>query len=247
MTEYHTYTLRSKLHALKSNLVRDAAAFAQVMERPAPSRARSTQVLDDLELLELHRPRARARRRGRERSRRTSSWNWDEAWPTNMRAAEVVAMRDWWVRFIKGNGPWEWFVTLTFTDDISEKEARRLTRRWLARVRQGARTRAGRTVPFGWVMAVEYTTNARVHLHLLVKADGALTGLPRYRWQQRWESVGDKCGMARVDPARGRASPYLTKYIGKGGRLDCGGKLRGGWLESPGSNRNLGAQRGHAG
>jgi hypothetical protein len=172
------------------------------------------------------REKSRKRRRsGRPRPRFSSAWFRDDR-PSLHGSPE--SMRVAWSRLISRNGPWEWFVTLTFNRDLSDSAARRFCGRWLAVLRQAARDHAsesGRRVSWRWVRATEYTCRGRVHLHLLLAADGALAGLHRFSWARRWESVGSWCGVARILPVVQAAARYVSKYAGKGGRLDIGGAL----------------------
>lgn len=165
-------------------------------------------------------------------------WAWadDQApRPITWSERDIAKLEKYWATFIKVNGPWELFITLTFTNDVSLRYALRAARVYLARLQQAARTRAEHKVSFGWVMAVEPTTADRWHLHLLVKASGALVTIPRYRWACRWKGAGNNCGIAKVLPAEKRAAPYLCKYVTKGGQLNAGGHLRR-WKDNDQSN-----------
>lgn len=136
-----------------------------------------------------------------------------------------------WVKWIRVNDPFNWFVTLTFKNDVSVELAHRLLDRWLARLAQAVRDKSGHQAPLTCVCATEWTTNRRVHLHLVVKAPG-LDEHRRKRWSKTWEGLSALCGMARTHPAARRAAPYLTKYIGKGGLLHVRGRFVG-WHPVP--------------
>jgi len=168
--------------------------------------------------------------RSKPRPRRTNCnlWAWaDDQAPRPIVWSEddIAKLEHYWAKFISVNGPWEWFVTLTFKDDVSLGYALKTVRVYLARIHQAAQTRSGHKVSFGWVMAVEPTTSGRLHLHLLVKASGALVTLPRFRWECRWKNAGGNCGIAKVLPAKRAAAPYLCKYVTKNGQLNAGGDL----------------------
>ena len=189
---------------------------------------RPKQHLTAREQVELHQPRKTRRRSGRQRSRDRSLWAWDDdksPRPIIWTPEQLTALRVYWSKFIKANGPWEWFVTLTFKQDVSLGYALRSARGYLARLRQAAKTRAEHQVSFGWVMAVEPTTADRWHLHLLVKASGALVTLSRFRWECRWKGARGKSGIAKILPAEKPAAPYLCKYTTKGGQLNAGGDV----------------------
>jgi len=158
--------------------------------------------------------RGRTRRHGKERPRRSSVVGaacqrysdrpiWVEG-QDELRAA--------WVDWIRVNDPFDWFVTFTFKEDVFVELAVRLLDRWLARLAQACRDKSGHAAPLTCVCAIEWTTNLRVHLHLVVKAP-KLRDHRRTRWCKLWEGLSHVCGMARIHPAASRAAPYLTKYI----------------------------------
>lgn len=140
-----------------------------------------------------------------------------------------------WKRWIMANGPWDWFLTLTFTEDWymgiigHEESALAIFRQFLGRVKQAhkqARANAGlrRNPRFRWVTAMEPHADGRIHLHSLIAAAG-LSDMSRFRAESRWEACGG--GMARILPAVNKAAPYLSKYIAKGGFLLSGASGEG--------------------
>jgi|GEM_PF-5793408 len=174
----------------------------------------------------------RRRRHGKPRERFSPIGQACERWDDRpMNVGMRVALRDQWAKWIEVNGPWTWFVTLTFKEDVSVGRGNRLLDRWLARLAQACRDKSGHQAVLTCVCAVEWTTNRRVHLHLVAKAPG-LDEHRRKRWQHIWEETSYVCGMARIHPARRRAAPYLTKYLGKGGLLHVRGRFVG-WHPTP--------------
>ena len=162
----------------------------------------------------------------------------------SVRLAEKV-----WANWITRNGPWDWFCTLTFRpeDDFrlgvveEEEDCLKIFRKWLGRVMQAhAQHRANsglRQKPRSrWVVAVEPHSDGRIHLHCLIAACG-LSDLSRFRWESRWEQAGG--GMARILPAVGKAAPYLSKYVSKGGFLISGASGQSQMRADAKSRRNL--------
>jgi len=195
---------------------------------PVPRPYRATGIDSVFKLHRQLTARRPYRRHGRPRNTRSCLWSWDTDKTESDSPAGKLELRRRWIKLINSNQPWEWFVTLTFKFDVSERQARRLFRRWAARLRQAARdSNGGRDPRFAVVLATERTTRGRVHFHALAKAGGLLESLSRYRWAARWESVGGACGMARINAAQRGACQYLTKYIAKGGALDAAGYFVG--------------------
>jgi len=164
-----------------------------------------------------------------------------------------------WQSWIKQNKPWSWFVTLTFTTDVSVKQSLKLFKVYFGRLSQatkeigrhpdpdsppGSRVKGKTRMPRAsakYVLAVEETCKGRVHLHVLLGGKG-FDKLSMYRWQRRWEALSEVCGMARIYPAVDRAAPYLTKYITKGSELYVGGnfvKWNNNLLHPPGKRKPL--------
>ena len=90
-------------------------------------------------------------------------------------------LRQAWVDWIRVNDPFDWFVTFTFKEDVSVELAVGLLDRWLARLAQACRDKSGHAASLTCVCAIEWTTNHRVHLHLVVKAL-SLRDHRRLRW-----------------------------------------------------------------
>lgn len=132
------------------------------------------------------------------------------------------AFAEAWSRWIDGAAAWNWFATLTFKEDVSVERAEKLARRWLARLAEATRQKSQSDPKLQSVTAIEWTCQGRVHIHIVIEAQG-LDGHRRLRWQHRWEELDRVCGMARVFPASEAASAYLGKYLGKGGVITLSG------------------------
>lgn len=136
------------------------------------------------------------------------------------------ALREAWSDYLNAGGPWDWFTTHTFKQDASPRLALRFWDVWFARLSEACRQKAKRRPNTRAAVAIEWTTNQRVHLHSVIRARG-LQAYSRLRWQHRWEGIARNwTGIARVHSANdSRATSYLAKYMGKGGFL----VLRGTW------------------
>lgn len=153
------------------------------------------------------------------------------------RSPEGAALRADWVDWLKAQGRWDWFCTFTFTKDVSAAQAERRFKQWVARLQQSLNhhSKSRKHVRVTFVLAIEYTTLKRVHLHAILKAN-ALQKANRTRWAGRWDSIGFECGIAQVLPARPEACAYVVKYITKDGRLTIGGPFTT-WHHPPESRK----------
>jgi hypothetical protein len=169
----------------------------------------------------------RKRRHGRERSRSepmaAGIRTLDDSLAVKVTNAEL---RDQWGRWIDRAAEWDWFTTHTFKDDVFPDRALRLFDRWLARLAEAIREKSRCSPELQSACAVEWTCRGRVHLHAVVSGR-RLSDHRRLRWQHGWEDLDRACGMARVFPAKGRASAYLAKYCGKGGIVVVRGRFAG--------------------
>ena len=129
-------------------------------------------------------------------------------------------VRDGWAELIS-RYPWEWFVTLTFTDDIHPEAALKSMRVWLSKLnREVFGHRWYKNVPYGvyWVAAIEYQKRGVLHLHLLITGVGDTR---RLSYMDIWAEMGNKNGWARVEAveANNAVSMYLSKYVTKDGEI----------------------------
>lgn len=128
--------------------------------------------------------------------------------------------------FIAG-WPWEWFVTLTFSQDVHEERASKLFRLWISKLNRELYGVPRKKRPRGvyWVLAFETQKSGRWHIHALV------TGVKQARrlsWMDKWTSLDKVTGWARIEDVRDEAavSKYLTKYVSKDGRIEFSKNLR---------------------
>jgi len=122
-----------------------------------------------------------------------------------------------WIRFVRFNGPWDWFTSHTFrTDRMSNETAVILYRKYLNKLNRALVQRYKRKGKdcLRWILVVERKRHKRPHLHSLIKAEG-LGELNRFQWSRRWESVSSIAGYSRIHEANNQAAPYIMKYVVK--------------------------------
>lgn len=163
--------------------------------------------------------------------------------------------RDAWIALLDRLGPWEWFVTLTFADELAPLNAVARFDRWcrlLSRAIYGPRWKLGARVyrcGLSWVVAAEYQRRGVIHFHALMRGP-SLPDVNRFQWERVWRKVaagrpaeleqdavgflhssaGRRRGPGRnwasiEEPRSGAVAHYCSKYVTKGGCLDLGGVM----------------------
>jgi hypothetical protein len=116
-------------------------------------------------------------------------------------------LREAWGQFLS-QFQWDWFVSLTFRDEVPTFRAYRILGRFLRDLEAAA------GVPIYWFRADEYGARlGRFHMHLLI---GNVAHLRRLYWMDEWNR---RAGYARIlpfDDSKG-AVFYVAKYITKQG------------------------------
>ncbi len=116
-------------------------------------------------------------------------------------------LREAWGQFLS-RYPWDWFVNLTFRDEVPTFRAYRILGRFLRDLEAAAE------VPILWFRADEYGARlGRFHMHLLI---GNAAHLRRLYWMDEWNR---RAGYARILPFDDRKGAvfYIAKYITKQG------------------------------
>jgi len=111
-----------------------------------------------------------------------------------------------WGQFLS-RFPWDWFLSLTFRDDVKSFRAHRLYGYFVRDLEKAA----GGT-PIFWFRADEIgPRGGRFHMHALI---GNVAHLRRMSWIDRWDRLA---GYARIVPfnARKGAAYYCAKYVTK--------------------------------
>ncbi len=101
---------------------------------------------------------------------------------------------------------WDWFVTLTFRDEVKSFTAHRLFGRFARAIERAAEQ------PIFWFRADEIgSRGGRFHIHALF---GNVSHLRRLFWMDRWSEVA---GYARILPFNEKrgAAYYCAKYVTK--------------------------------
>jgi hypothetical protein len=127
-------------------------------------------------------------------------------------------LQDAWGKMLSRH-TWEWFVTMTFTEDVHPEAAVKKWRLWaskLARSLYGARW--SKKPHLYWVVSIEFQKRGVLHLHGLIVG---VRDARRLTWMDEWEGLDYKTGYARIYPVEDnlKASRYVSKYVSKGGEI----------------------------
>jgi hypothetical protein len=101
---------------------------------------------------------------------------------------------------------WDWFLTLTYRDEVKSFRAHRLYQVFVREIEKAA------GLPIFWFRADEIGPHGgRFHIHALI---GNVAHLRRMFWVDRWNELA---GFARILPfdARRGAAHYVAKYVVK--------------------------------
>ncbi|MGH9353138.1 MAG: rolling circle replication-associated protein [Terriglobia bacterium] len=123
-------------------------------------------------------------------------------------------------QFIAGLASWDWFVTITFRNAVSNPHAVvAAIKEWLANVEMMASAR------MGYLLAEEFGgLGGRFHCHLLVAGVAALRR--DFWWREAFRRFG-RTEIKPFNPEQG-AAYYAAKYAAKSlGNLHFGGAFRG--------------------
>ena len=138
-------------------------------------------------------------------------------WGKQLKKLASKGCTEW---LLNDNWGWQYFITLTFKDDIHPEQAEKYYRRWIRKINEevyGKRYRRYHK-SITWVKVSDYQRRAVIHFHAL------FSGLPKdwdkFRVMYLWENMGDKCGFARIFPFKKKACAYISKTYLKGQELD---------------------------
>lgn len=129
-----------------------------------------------------------------------------------------------WTEFLS-RWEWDWFLTLTFRDEVHPERADKLFRVFVSQINR--ELFGNRWYKHGdgirWVRALEMQRRGVIHYHALFGGAG-LSDVRRLFWMDRWFELA---GIARIEPPRDRGAvhSYVAKYVVKGGEIDIGGPL----------------------
>jgi hypothetical protein len=101
---------------------------------------------------------------------------------------------------------WDWFVTLTFREEVVSFRAHRLFATFVREIEKAAE------VPIFWFRADEIgPRGGRFHIHALI---GNVAQLRRMYWIDRWNEMAGYARILPFDSKRG-AAYYCAKYVAK--------------------------------
>lgn len=116
-------------------------------------------------------------------------------------------------RFVRSLAPWDWFGTLTFTEDVTLGHATWALHAWLRKIAQEV-VHAHVTVACGF----ERTSRDRLHIHLVLhSADDARVLRPRLA-RAIWRATSKSGGVTRF--TKFRSEEQGAEYVVKDGHWD---------------------------
>lgn len=145
--------------------------------------------------------------------------------PSSIRTERLQAA---WVHFL-GGYDWQWFTTCTFREAVHPERADKAFRYWVGLIdesRLGKYYRRKEQRRARWVRALEWQKRDVLHYHALVGNLGEYDSEEAVRrvWADVWNQIG---GFAKVDAYQsGGVLAYVSKYVVKGGQIDCSFTLR---------------------
>lgn len=136
-------------------------------------------------------------------------------------------LRDAW-DLLLSRYPWEWFVTLTFTDHIHDESAEKRFRLWISMLNRDLFGPRWYKKPGGgvyWARARELQKRGVIHYHILISGVGDTR---RLTWMDKWFELGGNTGFARIESVNNQiaVNRYLTKYVAKDGQIDLSPNLK---------------------
>lgn len=133
-----------------------------------------------------------------------------------------------WERFID-RYKWDWFATLTFTDQIHPEAADKAYRVWISELQQAVAGKHYEKKPrdqVRWVRGLEWQKRGVIHFHALLAHRFDLNLCQRrLSWMDEWTRLTG--AVSRIYPCNDDSAvrAYIAKYCGKGGEVDCSPNL----------------------
>lgn len=129
------------------------------------------------------------------------------------------SLHEAWTGFVGQFEPFDWYLTLTFREEVHPEQADRRYNRFLRQINESLFGRRFREKGQGiyHVRAIEYQRRGVLHFHSLM--GGGVWKLRRLSYMDLWYSEN---GIARIEPYNPNlgARSYLSKYVSKGGEVD---------------------------
>ncbi|MBD3645942.1 MAG: hypothetical protein HUJ31_00510 [Pseudomonadales bacterium] len=111
--------------------------------------------------------------------------------------------------------PWEWFVTLTFVEDVHPEAAFKKWRWWIAKLSRSLYgPRWYKKGMVFWAVAFEHQKRGVLHFHALVNG---VSKARRLTWMDKWYEMDPVTGFARIEVVKSieATSHYICKYVAK--------------------------------
>ena len=140
-----------------------------------------------------------------------------------------LELRDAWTRWL-ARYDWQWFVTLTFKNEIHPEAARKLFGMWIHGINRKLYGQKYHKCNQGiyWVVALEYQKRGVIHFHALLGDDKNInTQMRRKNEEARWEQLA---GFAMIRPILEKltaVTSYVSKYVIKDGEIEVSKTLMG--------------------
>jgi hypothetical protein len=130
-----------------------------------------------------------------------------------------ACVRDAWTRFIGQLEPFDWYLTLTFRDEVHPEQANRRYNRFIRQINESLFGRRWREKGQGiyHVCAIEYQRRGVLHFHTLM--GGGVWKLRRLTYMDLWDKDNGYARIESYNPNLG-AKGYLSKYVSRGGEVD---------------------------
>ena len=103
---------------------------------------------------------------------------------------------------------WDWFVTLTFREDVGIRQALRMFNKWTLELKHDTHCR----IEYFMIIETGKFNKYHSHIHLLLSC--AINEYPD-KWERKWFEIGDKAIIKRYDSNMG-AKYYLGEKLAKG-------------------------------
>lgn len=127
-------------------------------------------------------------------------------------------LHETWAEYIDKFGPFSWYLTLTFREEVHPEQADKRYRRFVRNVNEALYGKRYRKKGKGitYVRAQEWQKRGVLHFHALMTDTWKLR---RLSWMDLW---GKDNGFARIEcyDSKLGARWYLGKYVTKSGEID---------------------------